>query len=66
MLSGYLLATAIVPLTLIYQYKKRKSRLPLPPSPPSEPLIGHLRVLPSADEHRAYRDFSTELKSTLS
>ncbi|KAF8594594.1 cytochrome P450 [Ceratobasidium sp. AG-I] len=65
MLNGYLLVVMILLLTLIYCSRRHKSRLPLPPSPPSDPLIGHLRVLPSSNEHRAYRDLGAELKSDL-
>lgn len=60
-----------LPLTLVslcslayYVYTKRqKSHLPLPPSPKSDFLIGHLRSLPSADAPRVYRDMGLELDS---
>lgn len=65
MLDEYL-PLALVPLCTLayYAYSKRqKPDLPLPPSPKSDPLIGHLRSLPSTDEHLVYRDMGIELKS---
>ncbi|CAE6458090.1 hypothetical protein ACGC1H_006834 [Rhizoctonia solani] len=50
----------------LYAHKKRKqSQLPLPPSVKSDPIIGHLRYIPSEDEPRAYRDWSKELNSDI-
>ena len=42
-------------LTLLVLYKALQGRrhdkgLPLPPGPPGEPIIGHLRRIPKADE----------------
>ncbi|KAG9126871.1 hypothetical protein FRC07_001619 [Ceratobasidium sp. 392] len=48
------------------KYRKRiKDRLPLPPSVKSDPLIGHLRYIPSDDEPRVYRDWGNELGSDI-
>lgn len=65
MLDEYL-PLALIPLCTLAYYaysKSQKPDLPLPPSPKSDPLIGHLRSLPSVDEYRVYRDMGIELKS---
>ncbi|KAB5589457.1 Cytochrome P450 family protein [Ceratobasidium theobromae] len=36
-----------------------------PPSPKSDPFIGHLRVLPQSNEHLVYRQMARELKSDV-
>ncbi|KAG8748184.1 hypothetical protein FRC12_013903, partial [Ceratobasidium sp. 428] len=47
---------------LVLEYRKRtKDRLPLPPSLKPDPLIGHLRLIPSDDEPRVYRDWGKTL-----
>ncbi|CEL54795.1 O-methylsterigmatocystin oxidoreductase OS=Aspergillus flavus (strain ATCC 200026 / FGSC A1120 / NRRL 3357 / JCM 12722 / SRRC 167) GN=ordA PE=2 SV=1 [Rhizoctonia solani AG-1 IB] len=59
-------ALALVPwglYILIRRYQRLK--LPLPPGPKSDPLIGHLRVLPASDEHRAYARWGKELNSEI-
>ncbi|KAG8738891.1 hypothetical protein FRC10_006408 [Ceratobasidium sp. 414] len=51
---------------MILEYKKRtKHKLPLPPSIKPDPLIGHLRYIPSTDEPRVYRDWGKELGSDI-
>lgn len=40
--SGILLAVAL----RLYLTPKRKNKLPLPPGPPADPLIGHARIIP--------------------
>ncbi|CAE6435190.1 unnamed protein product [Rhizoctonia solani] len=44
---------------------RKKAALPLPPSPKSDPLIGHLRFLPSVEEHVAYKKWGDELQSDV-
>jgi hypothetical protein len=56
--------TSLCTAALYIQHQKRKQPgLPLPPSVKSDPIIGHLRYLPSDDEPRAYRDWGKELDS---
>ncbi|CAE6506514.1 unnamed protein product [Rhizoctonia solani] len=58
--------TSISGFAVWWLLKKREERaLPLPPSPKSDPFIGHLRFLPSVDEHIAYKKWSDELQSDI-
>ncbi|QRW11771.1 cytochrome P450 family protein [Ceratobasidium sp. AG-Ba] len=51
---------------IAWEYRKRtRNRLPLPPSLKPDPLIGHLRHIPSEDEPRVYRDWGTRLDSDI-
>ncbi|KAF8748995.1 cytochrome p450 [Rhizoctonia solani] len=54
-----------VALPSVQHQKRKQARLPLPPSVKSDPIIGHLRYLPSDDEPRAYRDWGKELDSDI-
>ena len=37
--------------------KPRTQRLPLPPGPPANPLIGHLRSIPSTNVEEVFREW---------
>ncbi|KAJ1301841.1 hypothetical protein OPQ81_009068 [Rhizoctonia solani] len=57
---------AILVLPILWVLKRRKkAALPLPPSPKSDPVIGHLRFLPSVNEHFAYKKWGDELQSDI-
>lgn len=45
--------------------RHRSDKLPLPPGPPGEPLLGHLRVIPADFSERAYARWSREYKSDI-
>ncbi|KAL1659562.1 cytochrome P450 [Schizophyllum commune] len=51
----------------VYRYLTRQhiKRLPLPPGPPAELLLGHLRIAPQQDAERTYFRWSKEYKSSL-
>ncbi|TRM58284.1 cytochrome P450 [Schizophyllum amplum] len=51
----------------LYLLLKRPSTkgLPLPPGPPAEPLLGHLRVIPQTGAERAYYQWGKEYNSDL-
>ncbi|KAF8595469.1 cytochrome P450 [Ceratobasidium sp. AG-I] len=52
-------------LTWVYLKRIKQSSLPLPPSPKSDFLVGHLRSMPSSEEHKVYRDWSKVLGSDI-
>jgi hypothetical protein len=49
-----------------YIKPNHQDKKPLPPSPRSDPIIGHLRILPEQNEHVLYREWGRQLKSTFS
>ena len=42
---------------LVKHYKKRANGLPLPPGPPADPLIGHLRLIPPTNAEETFREW---------
>ena len=64
-LAGIVVPVAAVALCYHYMQSNRR-KLPYPPSPKADPLIGHLRKLPMGNEHIAYRNWGRELNSTSS
>ncbi|KAG9091356.1 hypothetical protein FRC07_011869, partial [Ceratobasidium sp. 392] len=55
----------VLAATLWYFRPRRGDKLPLPPSPKADPIIGHLRSLPTSDEHLVYARLSDELNSDI-
>ncbi|KAF9002131.1 hypothetical protein BDQ17DRAFT_1243587 [Cyathus striatus] len=37
--------------------RRGRTRVPYPPGPPSEPILGHLRVMPSSNQEVVFRDY---------
>ncbi|QRW00929.1 cytochrome P450 family protein [Ceratobasidium sp. AG-Ba] len=60
-----LAASASILATLLVYRRKSSHKLPLPPSPKSDPIIGHARKIPSVDEHLVYAKLSKELSSDI-
>ena len=54
------LAVCILLYVLHQRLKRASSHPPLPPGPPAEWLLGHLRVVPQKDAARAYYRWSKE------
>lgn len=46
-------------------WKRRRGDLPLPPGPPGEPVLGHLRIIPTDNPEYAYMKWSDEYKSDI-
>jgi hypothetical protein len=71
-----LLFSIIVPsvmsfLLLYYVFRKgKKVRGPLPPGPPADPFIGHVRLIPAENPEFTYmkwgKDYSLSILSRLS
>jgi hypothetical protein len=52
-------------LTSYVTARRRSKGLPLPPGPPAEPILGHLRVIPSENPGLYYQKLSKELNSDV-
>ncbi|KAK4495602.1 hypothetical protein PRZ48_012870 [Zasmidium cellare] len=61
LLSAVLLVIVFVLRTRV----KRRSVFPLPPGPPGEPILGHLRVVPTDNPEYAYAKWSEEYNSDV-
>ncbi|KAK1225695.1 hypothetical protein PQX77_011361 [Marasmius sp. AFHP31] len=55
--STLLLITGIS-LCLAWVYQRQKAPANLPPGPPSDPIIGHLRIMPSENQADVFREWS--------
>ena len=42
-----------------------KTKSPLPPGPPGEPILGHLRVVPTDNPEHAYARWAKEYRSDV-
>ncbi|KAF7559491.1 hypothetical protein G7046_g4653 [Stylonectria norvegica] len=45
--------------------RRRKCPCPLPPGPPGEPILGHLRIIPTDNPENAYINWSREYGSDI-
>jgi len=56
LLAALLTALAVFTISSVYKQRKKRGGYPLPPSPPSDPLIGHFRQIPQDHpEHQFIR-----------
>ncbi|KAG8689240.1 hypothetical protein FRC08_011036, partial [Ceratobasidium sp. 394] len=67
--KAYVVASSTVLVSFfLYMWQKqrlRESKLPLPPSPQGEWVIGHLRSLPPGSDHRYFMKLGQELNSDI-
>lgn len=64
--NPYLLCLiAIISILIPLSKRLRKHALPLPPGPPGEPLLGHLRVIPSDHPEYDYTRWGKQLSSDI-
>ncbi|KAI6083515.1 putative cytochrome P450 oxidoreductase [Hypoxylon rubiginosum] len=56
---------AILILPLLYHRFRRRGGLPLPPGPPAEPILGHLRVVPTEHPEFAYTRWGKEYNTDI-
>ena len=68
-MSVLLLAVISLALLIVYIFlinsKPNASALPLPPGPPGEPILGHLRIVPTDSPEYTYAKWSKEYKSAV-
>ena len=59
-IPSYVYVTLALAIFLVsYQRRKRNAlKVPLPPGPPADPLIGHLRHIPTKDHAEVYHEWS--------
>lgn len=63
---GSALVLAFVVLGIYFLLSRsKKSSLPLPPGPPGEPILGHLRVVPTDNPEYAYQKWSKQYDSDV-
>ncbi|KAK4550708.1 hypothetical protein LTR36_000287 [Oleoguttula mirabilis] len=58
-------ALALAVYTFKLRFGGKTSTLPLPPGPPGEPVLGHLRVVPTDQPEYAYARWSREYQSDV-
>lgn len=64
-LTLWVAAAALVTLVLLSIRRTKRSRLPLPPGPPGEPILGHLRIVPTDSPEYAYAAWSKQYDSDV-
>lgn len=52
-------------LAQLVLWKRRRPNRPLPPGPPGEFLLGHIRIIPTENPEYAYQKWSKEYKSDI-
>lgn len=52
-------------VSLLFKCFKPRSSLPLPPGPPGEPFIGHLRVVPKENTAATFAKWAKELSASI-
>ena len=56
--TAVILGAFALGIIVVYLFLRIKRSRRLPPGPPADPLIGHLRVLPREDPHHTYYEWS--------
>ncbi|KAJ8081569.1 hypothetical protein PM082_007414 [Marasmius tenuissimus] len=60
-----LLPITSISLCLVWILQRRRNPPNLPPGPPSDPLIGHLRIMPSENQADVFREWSKVYGDTM-
>lgn len=64
-LAAFILILTVTLLCYYQGQSNNKNKLPFPPSPKADPIIGNFRSFPTNEEHLAYLKMGQELKSVL-
>ncbi|OIW32645.1 putative cytochrome P450 oxidoreductase [Coniochaeta ligniaria NRRL 30616] len=56
---------AVAAITFIYHRFQQRKKLPLPPGPPAEPLLGHLRIVPTEHPEFQYTQWGKDYNSDI-
>lgn len=59
------LGLALILVTVLVQFLRRRDGLPLPPGPPAEFLLGHTRVMPRENAAETYAKWGKEYSMSL-
>lgn len=54
------IVACIISSTIFWRTFVKKPRYPFPPSPPGEPVLGHIRLIPTDDPHLYYQKLSQQ------
>lgn len=65
-LAGLVLASALFAISLaLWRAYWKKNRLPLPPGPPAEPLLGHYRLIPDEAPFKQYAQWAEDYNNDV-
>jgi hypothetical protein len=65
-LAGLVLASVLLAISLaLWRAYWKKNRLPLPPGPPAEPLLGHYRLIPDEAPFKQYAQWAEDYNSDV-
>nr|BAL05152.1 cytochrome P450 [Phanerodontia chrysosporium] len=66
-LTALLLVFVLLCVALVRAVRRRRARPPYPPGPPADPLIGHIRIMPSTDNaHEVFHDWAQQYGDVMS
>ena len=58
--SAFLACVLFCAVAFFRMTRRKTSSLPLPPGPPADPILGHLRYMPTENPHDAFHKWSTQ------
>lgn len=62
---GAILAVFFILYTALPYIRRKSTTLPLPPGPPGEPIIGHLRIVPTDNPEFTYAQWAKDYNSDV-
>ncbi|TGO18245.1 hypothetical protein BTUL_0011g00510 [Botrytis tulipae] len=61
----FVIVACITSSTIFWRIFFKKPRYPFPPSPPGEPILGHIRLVPTDDPHLYYQKLSQQYNTDI-